>query len=111
MIGRTICVLGPMAACAGWREGVEADKGNSPLTKSVPERIIQPVSAGMAELADALDSGSSEGFLHAGSSPVSRTTEPLIFQGFCFFLAAFHPNPTPTDQILGWGYTPWDMVG
>ena len=30
-------------------------------------------SAGMAELADALDSGSSEGFLHAGSSPVSRT--------------------------------------
>ena len=45
------------------------------------------------------------------SSPVSRTTEPLIFQGFCFFLAAFHPNPTPTDLILGWGYTPWDMVG
>jgi hypothetical protein len=35
----------------------------------------------------------------------------LIFQGFCFFLAAFHPNPTPTDLILGWGYTPWDMVG
>ena len=27
----------------------------------------------MAELADALDSGSSEGSLHAGSSPVSRT--------------------------------------
>ena len=27
----------------------------------------------MAELADALDSGSSEDFLHAGSSPVSRT--------------------------------------
>jgi hypothetical protein len=35
----------------------------------------------------------------------------LIFQGFCFFLAAFHPNPTPTDLKLGWGYTPWDMVG
>jgi hypothetical protein len=45
------------------------------------------------------------------SSPVSRTTEPLNFQGFCFFLAAFHPNPTPTDLKLGWGYTPWDMVG
>ena len=29
----------------------------------------------MAELADALDSGSSEGFLHAGSSPVSRTKQ------------------------------------
>lgn len=29
------------------------------------------------------------------------STEPLIFQGFCFFLAAFHPNPTPTDLILG----------
>ena len=28
----------------------------------------------MAELADALDSGSSEDFLHAGSSPVSRTS-------------------------------------
>ena len=27
----------------------------------------------MAELADALDSGSSEDFLHAGSSPVIRT--------------------------------------
>ena len=41
----------------------------------------------------------------------TRTTEPLIFQGFCFFLAAFHPNLTPTDLILGWDYTPWDMVG
>ena len=35
----------------------------------------------MAELADALDSGSSEGFLHAGSSPVSRTI-PNILIGF-----------------------------
>ena len=34
-----------------------------------------PISyAGMAELADALDSGSSERLVHAGSSPVSRTT-------------------------------------
>ena len=31
----------------------------------------------------------------------TSTTEPLIFQGFCFFLAAFHPNPTPTDLKLG----------
>ena len=36
-----------------------------------PPRV--PPSAGMAELADAQDSGSCEGFLHAGSSPVSRT--------------------------------------
>ena len=41
------------------------------------------------------------------SSPVSRTTEPLRNQGFCFFWR----SSTPTDLILGWGYTPWDMVG
>ena len=45
------------------------------------------------------------------SSPVSRTTEPLIFQGFCFFLAVFHPNPTPTHFSLGWGCAPYDTVG
>ena len=31
----------------------------------------------MAELADALDSGSSEHYAHAGSSPVFRTKEEL----------------------------------
>ena len=36
----------------------------------------------MAELADALDSGSSEGFLHAGSSPVSRTKSEIIRTSF-----------------------------
>jgi hypothetical protein len=35
----------------------------------------------MAELADALDSGSSEDFLHAGSSPVSRTKEKTARNG------------------------------
>ena len=37
--------------------------------------------AGMAELADALDLGSSEA-TRAGSSPVIRIAEILIFQGF-----------------------------
>ena len=40
----------------------------------------------MAELADALDSGSSEQYAHAGSSPVSRTNQKalktLSFRGF-----------------------------
>ena len=40
----------------------------------------------MAELADALDSGSSEGFLHAGSSPVSRTS-PSAYQALGFFVS------------------------
>ena len=35
----------------------------------------------MAELADALDSGSSEDFLHAGSSPVSRTKQETARNG------------------------------
>ena len=43
-------------------------------------------SAGMAELADALDSGSSEGFLHAGSSPVSRTTQKALCESKEFFV-------------------------
>ena len=43
----------------------------------------------MAELADALDSGSSEDFLHAGSSPVSRTSKALEIQGFFFFRVSF----------------------
>ena len=32
-------------------------------------------SVAMAEFADALDSGSSEQYVHAGSSPVSRTRQ------------------------------------
>ena len=49
---------------------------------SPPEKA----SCGMAELADALDSGSSEGFLHAGSSPVSHQLKnhPNVFpRGNC----------------------------
>ena len=37
-------------------------------------------------MADALDSGSSEGFLHAGSSPVSRTAS-RTFKTFGFLHA------------------------
>ena len=53
----------------------------------------------MAELADALDSGSSERFVHAGSSPVSRTKqEPLKSLGFRgFFLLPVH---TPGTRLL-----------
>ena len=40
--------------------------------------------AGVAELADALDLGSSEA-TRAGSSPVIRIAEILIFQGFFFY--------------------------
>lgn len=40
--------------------------------------------ADMAKLADALDLGSSEA-TRAGSSPVIRISEILIFQGFFFY--------------------------
>ena len=40
--------------------------------------------ADMAKLADALDLGSSEA-TRAGSSPVIRIAENLIFQGFFFY--------------------------
>ena len=45
-------------------------------------------------MADALDSGSSEDFLHAGSSPVSRirSLESICFQGFFV-----HRNIVPTS--------------
>ena len=39
----------------------------------------------MAELADALDSGSSEQYVHAGSSPVSRTTKKALVKASAFF--------------------------
>ena len=42
--------------------------------------------ADMAELADALDSGSSEHLAHAGSSPVIRRAKGSIFRTFLFFL-------------------------
>ena len=41
----------------------------------------------MAELADALDSGSSEHYAHAGSSPVIRIIKALCLQGFIFLLS------------------------
>ena len=46
---------------------------NLPSPTSVVRIHPYPHSAGMAELADALDSGSSEHYAHAGSSPVFRT--------------------------------------
>ena len=49
--------------------------------------------AGMAELADALDSGSSEHYVHAGSSPVSRTSKKTLRnQGFLVCLFIFINN-------------------
>ena len=49
---------------------------NLPAQPTVVRIHPCPPSAGMAELADALDSGSSERFVHAGSSPVSRIESP-----------------------------------
>ena len=50
--------------------------------------------AGMAELADALDSGSSVRLGHAGSSPVSRTKalKTTSFQGFFLSLQGSFPS-------------------
>ena len=46
----------------------------------------------MAELADALDSGSSEQYVHAGSSPVSRTKVGReIFRPFALHPKMKHP--------------------
>ena len=51
-------------------------------------------SAGMAELADALDSGSSVRLGHAGSSPVSRTKalKTQRFQGFFLSFQGYFPS-------------------
>ena len=56
----------------------------------------------MAELADALDSGSSEQYVHGGSSPLDRTTSPEQstlhlkpgnpLQGPRFFVALPYPS-------------------
>ena len=47
----------------------------------------------MAELADALDSGSSEHYAHAGSSPVSRTSELIRNDELAFLYT--NPGPLP----------------
>ena len=76
----------------GFPSGQREQTVNLPSPTSVVRIHPHPLPAGMAELADALDSGSSEGFLHAGSSPVSRTryrSEPFrINEGFGFFLTS-----------------------
>ena len=60
-----------------------------------------PTHAGMAELADALDSGSSEGFLHAGSSPVSRTkTRTKIRPVFLLFVQYAERLSTPLSKYI-----------
>ncbi len=61
----------------GFPSGQREQTVNLPSPTSVVRIHPHPLPAGMAELADALDSGSSEGFLHAGSSPVSRTRAAL----------------------------------
>ena len=57
----------------------------------------------MAELADALDSGSSVQYAHAGSSPVSRTSEKALktldFQGFFVFIFAGLPFDLPFTAL------------
>ena len=58
---------------------------------------LQERHAGMAELADALDSGSSEDFLHAGSSPVSRTkAKEFPLNGSSFFVNQGVVGSSPT---------------
>ena len=73
----------------GFPSGQREQTVNLPSPTSVVRIHPHPLPAGMAELADALDSGSSEGFLHAGSSPVSRTRYRSelfrINEGFGFF--------------------------
>ena len=62
----------------GFPSGQREQTVNLPSQTSVVRIHPHPPSAGMAELADALDSGSSEDFLHAGSSPVSRTMASVL---------------------------------
>ena len=59
---------------------------NLPSVTSVVRIHPCPPHAGMAELADALDSGSSRRLVGAGSSPVSRTKalKTQRFQGFFY---------------------------
>ena len=58
----------------GFPSGQREQTVNLPSQTSVVRIHPHPLFfAGMAELADALDSGSSEQYAHAGSSPVSRT--------------------------------------
>ena len=53
----------------------------------------------MAELADALDSGSSEGFPHTGSSPAIRTKLGKTPCKWCLFefLERFHAGLEPVQ--------------
>jgi hypothetical protein len=53
----------------------------------------------MAELADALDSGSSEHYVHAGSSPVSRTSKKALRnQGFLFAYTFFRGGRSEAED-------------
>ena len=60
---------------SGQREQTVNLPSQTSMVRIHPHPPLVPPSAGMAELADAQDSGSCEGFLHAGSSPVSRTKQ------------------------------------
>ena len=61
---------------------------NLPSQTSVVRIHPPPPFAEMAELADALDSGSSEHYAHAGSSPVFRT-KPSVHKSIRFFLCRY----------------------
>ena len=59
---------------------------NLPSQTSMVRIHPQPPHAEMAELADALDSGSSEHYAHAGSSPVFRTRSSVHTDARFFYL-------------------------
>ena len=76
------CIYGQIPE---WPKGTDCKSAGTAYGGSNPP--LPTTYAGMAELADALDSGSSVRLGHAGSSPVSRTKalKTQRFQGFFLF--------------------------
>ena len=62
----------------GFQSGQREQTVNLPSQTSMVRIHPPPPFAEMAELADALDSGSSEHYAHAGSSPVFRTMTSVL---------------------------------
>ena len=65
-----------------WKRGIQRVKPRKSLVKKWKKLDI---TRGLEADEEKLDSGSSEDFLHAGSSPVSRTTIRLVRDGFLFY--------------------------
>ena len=72
----------------GFPSGQREQTVNLPSQTSMVRIHPPPPFAEMAELADALDSGSSEHYAHAGSSPVFRT-KPSVHKRTRFFLCQY----------------------